>query len=558
MVAKSEVMIGVVLEWLESAYQLPVLRGIRHAARELGMRVVAVVSALPDGAPAWLSRELFAEAGFSGLILLPHHDPRWPEFVRGLKETPLVAVATELAGASTVGVDNASGLGELLRHLAHQHGCRRVAYVSGPEGDVDARDRLEALRDAVDKYGLELDPAWVVAGDYQVGSGRRAVHTLLDDRGHGITEIDVILAGNDAMARGVVDELTGRGIRVPWQVAVVGFDDEAMAQLAPVPLTTVHQPLHGLGRRALQELLGRMEGAPIEHTVLPTGLVVRRSCGCLEGMGRLDLSVEDQRRRGGRGFEVTVHERREATLAEIRRTTRERVVGLQPGWEARLFSTVVDELKGRGPSAFRVEIEDLLDRTLEHRGDPAVFHDVVSILWRSLVPCAMADPGLRTTLEGLLDGARLAIARAKQREQASDLEAHEGIAGGVVDVCVELAATTTLDEVVEILRARLGQLGVRRLVLGVYPKDGSRDALDRILLFDAGAVTAERVRVKASELSSSILPPGTPGDALLMPLYAHGAVFGAVGMVVQPVNPFVCLRIRAALGAVLDRLLGSG
>lgn len=551
-------MIGVVLEWPEPVYQLAVLRGIRQEARDLGMRVATFVTALPDGAPAWLPCDLVREAGLSGVILLPHHDPKWPEFARGLGGIPLTAVATELEGVSTVRVDNAAGLEELLRHLVEHHGHRRVACVCGPEGDVDGRQRLEALRRAVDEHGLTLDPAWVVAGDYTVRAGRHAVRTLLDERGLTLSEIDVVVCGNDAMARGVIDELTRRGVRVPWEVAVVGFDDGTMAPLAPAPLTTVHQPLHGLGRRALQQLVARMEGKPIEQAVLPTSLVVRRSCGCLEGMGRLELSEEDQRRRGGRGFEVAVHERREATLAEIRRRTQQRVVGLQPGWEARLLSTAVDELKGRGPSGFRIGLEDLLDRTLEHRGDPAVFHDVVSVLWRNLVPCAMADPGLRTGLEGLLDGARLAIAGATQRQQAGDLEAYEGVAEGVVDVCVALAASASPREVAEILRARLGRLGIRRLVLGVFPKDGSPAALDRILLCEAGEVARETVRMRAAELASAVLPAGAPGEALLMPLFARGTVFGLVGMVAQPLNAFVSVRIRAALSGVLDRLLARG
>ena len=341
--------------------------------------------------------------------------------------------------------------------------------------------------------------------------GGRAVHTLFDERGVSADQLDAIVAANDGLARGVMDGLLARGVRVPWQLAVVGFDDGIMAQQSPVPLTTVHQPLYRAGEQAIRLLADRMRGEPVEHVVLPTGLVVRHSCGCLDGMGRLQLSAEDLRRRGGRGFELALLERREQILGETRRVTKNRITGLPRGWESQFLNALLDELKGRSTDGFRVALEDVLDRVIEHRSSPAVFHDVVSILWRHLVPCVMADQALRTSVEGMLDGARLAISAATQRVQAVEVSATDVLAERVGETCVGVAAADSVQALAAVIQHRLPLLGIRRLAIAVFARGVVSETIHQILWFEGGPVLIENVPMLTAALPGSVIASGARG-----------------------------------------------
>ena len=556
--------IGVVTGWVDSAYHLRVLRAIRRTATEVGLNVVTFVTAVQGDSGYWHTLECLDPSMLDGLILISSglsHLTRVDReaFLSQVAGIPTCGVAIAPPGASSVSIDNESGLLETVRHLVRHHGYRHLAFVGGPEEDDDARARLLAFQHAVDAEQIEVEPRYILPGDFMMTGGQRAVRTLIEERGIDKDTLDAIVAANDNTARGCVDALAGYGIRVPWHLAVVGFDDGIVAQQSPVPLTTVHQPFHRLGTQAVHQLIARMDGAEPTHTVLPTELVVRRSCGCLEGMGQLQLSAEDLRRRGGRGFSMALLERREKILAEIRHATRGRVGGLALGWETQLLGEFVDELTGRSPDAFRVGLQDLLDQVIEHRGNPAVFHDVVSVLWRHVVPCVMSDPAQRTAVEGLLDSARLAVARATQRIQAGEIEANEVLAEAVGGACVALASSTRLEDVATLVRQRLPSLGIRRLVVALYPRGGGPvGGVDEVMRFDGRSVQLQERRVPLASLPGSVLAGGPTADVLVMPLHARGKAFGVVCMEVRPLRTMVCMAIRDALSAALRRVRPVG
>ncbi len=554
--------IGVVTGWVDSAYHLRVLRAIRRTATEAGLHVATFVSAVEDDSGHWHTLECLDPSVFDGLILVSSgishlSDADREAFLRQIAGVPTCGVAMQSPGASSASIDNESGLFEMVRHLARHHGYRRLAFVGGPAADDDAQARQRAFCQAAEAEGLDLDPRCVLPGDFMMTGGQRAVRVLFDECGLGLDDLDAIVAANDGTARGCVDALADRGVRVPWHLAVVGFDDGIVAQQSPVPLTTVHQPFHRLGALAVHQLLERMAGKAPEQAVLPTELVVRRSCGCLEGMGQLQLSLEDLRRRGGQGFGLALLERRDKIVAEMRRATRERL-DLGASWESRLLGALVDELTGRSRDAFRVGLQDLLDRIIEYRGSPAAFHDIVSILWRHLVPCAMADSALRTTLEGLLDSARLAVSAAGQRVAAAEIEANQELAERVGGACVALAASVSLEDIGHIVQHRLPQLGIRRLAIALYPRGGAVGGVDEVMRFDGRSLTTDCRRVPLASLSGTVVDGGPPAEVLVMPLHAHGAAFGVLCMEVRPLRAVVAMSIRDALSAALRRVRPAG
>ena len=199
------------------------------------------------------------------------------------KRLPLVVVAgdTSQRGVDVVSADNWSGAHALLEHLVAGHGRRRLFHIDGPATAPDAQERRAAMHSVIAAHpGTELVGSFT--GLFSVLSGREGAAAMLAAGG----ELpDAVVCANDQMAIGALRELAVRGIRVPDDIAVVGFDDIFPASLCDPPLTTVHQPIRKLGEVACDRLTERIAEPTLrpKQQLLPTELVLRSSCGCPPG-----------------------------------------------------------------------------------------------------------------------------------------------------------------------------------------------------------------------------------------------------------------------------------
>jgi DNA-binding LacI/PurR family transcriptional regulator len=207
-----------------------------------------------------------------GVILASLHgaDP----LPAALRRIGIPVVCNERAlGASVppyVGVDNAGGAEAAVRHLLDT-GRTRIATIAGPQDMIGGIDRLAGYRQAL--AGSDRRST-IAVGDFTKDSGAAAMRQLLADD----PRLDAVFAASDLMADGALHELRAAGRRVPEDVAVVGFDDIALARYTDPPLTTVRQPITGLGRQLARQLLRLVAGDQIEPVLtLSTELVRRRS-----------------------------------------------------------------------------------------------------------------------------------------------------------------------------------------------------------------------------------------------------------------------------------------
>jgi LacI family transcriptional regulator len=196
------------------------------------------------------------------------------EIVQLTGEIPLVMVArrTPSSERNCVCVSNTEA-----SYLATQHlielGHRRIAHICGQFDHPDAQDRQQGYLKALEDAGIELAPELIIEGNFRRQSGVLAVEMLLSNR----SSFSAILAANDQMAYGARLALFRRGIRVPEDLSLVGFDDEPAAAFMIPPLTTVRQPAVEMGREAARIMLARLKGASISPANLKAQLVVRES-----------------------------------------------------------------------------------------------------------------------------------------------------------------------------------------------------------------------------------------------------------------------------------------
>ncbi|APH43865.1 LacI family transcriptional regulator [Microbacterium sp. 1.5R] len=173
-------------------------------------------------------------------------------------------------GDYVVDVDNVAGARTATQHLI-ETGRTRIATISGPITMVSSVDRVQGFRGALADAGLS--PFAEEAGDYSEASGADAARRIL-----AAGRPDAIFVASDLMARGALTALRSAGIRVPEDVALVGFDDSSVALSTDPPLTTMRQPMYAQGEAMAGVLLSRLAGRdPAHTTILPTELVVRAS-----------------------------------------------------------------------------------------------------------------------------------------------------------------------------------------------------------------------------------------------------------------------------------------
>jgi len=188
----------------------------------------------------------------------------------------LVGRFPRVPDAVSVGIDDIEGSRAATEHLLRDHGLRRVAHIAGPLEHQTALDRLAGYRRAFTDLGLK-PPVLTVTGDFDEESGRAATRALL-----ATGKLEGIVAANDEMAYGALVELRAQGLRVPQDVALIGFDDFGIARLPTPALSTVTVPAVDLGRLAAQCLFSVIDQDPPQnlHQSLPVALTIRASCGC--------------------------------------------------------------------------------------------------------------------------------------------------------------------------------------------------------------------------------------------------------------------------------------
>jgi LacI family transcriptional regulator, galactose operon repressor len=267
--------IGLVVPDNSNPFFATLARWIEEAGFEAGYTtILANSNERPDREHRYVST--LVSKRVDGLILSPSRGDHGT-LARLLENAriPVVVVDRDAAlpGADVVLYDNEGGSYEATRYLIELgHTC--IGCVAGPADASSATDRVSGFRRAIAESGL--DDQLVVEADFHFSGGREATARLLDS-GAGVT---AVFASNDLMAAGAIRELAARGISVPGDVSVVGFDDAPLAEMISPALTTMRQPLQDMAHTAVSMLLSRVttgDGGPPVRKVLPTSLVIRDS-----------------------------------------------------------------------------------------------------------------------------------------------------------------------------------------------------------------------------------------------------------------------------------------
>lgn len=201
-------------------------------------------------------------------------DPLLPHLIDANMPFILIGQPWQHPDVHYIDVDNLVGANTAVSHLIQQ-GRRRIALITGRQDMLASIHRKQGYRNALQKHGLPLDESLIANGDFEPETAYQAMQTLL------FHQPDAVFAASDAMALSAIQAVKEAGLRVPEDIAVVGYDDLPAGQTAVPPLTTIRQPIGRIGALATHTLIDIINNPqkPTQHIVLPSELIIRESCG---------------------------------------------------------------------------------------------------------------------------------------------------------------------------------------------------------------------------------------------------------------------------------------
>ena len=272
---------------LELDTQRKVLTGIADAAKADGNNIVVYALTLStdeeynEGEAASILYDDFS--AYDGFII--YSESIYSEKIRNVVfekiralNKPCASIDFSLDGTINVSSDNAGAMRTLSRHLIEKHGIKTVNFIGGPEDSEDSQIRKRVFTQELERAGLHLDPRRYFAGDYYARSGRAAVRHFESE---GLLEADAYVCANDQMALGAFYALTDRGIRIPEDTILSGYDNIFEAANHYPRITSVNRFEEKIGKTAYKNLILAIEGKEYDNNpVIDSEPVYAETCGC--------------------------------------------------------------------------------------------------------------------------------------------------------------------------------------------------------------------------------------------------------------------------------------
>jgi signal transduction histidine kinase/DNA-binding LacI/PurR family transcriptional regulator/DNA-binding response OmpR family regulator len=296
--------IGMFLGMLDEDYQANIWNTIEDQADILDINLIFIVGK-SLGSPYGYDYQhhiiynLASNSVLDGLIILTATLGNFitleelTEFCKQFHSLPMASIGEAIEGIPSILLDNKFGLKEVLDHLIVDHGYKRIAYIRGPEGHQEADIRFETYKKSLEEHNIVFDAQMVAPGNFVYDTGTEAMRILLEERK---VKCDAIVSANDDMALGALRYLQAKGIKVPQDIALVGFDDIKLAKIFNPPLTSVTQPLPDQAKKALEIILAQIRGEKVPDVLyLPSRAAIRQSCGCFSSsMLYIDSIIKNQ------------------------------------------------------------------------------------------------------------------------------------------------------------------------------------------------------------------------------------------------------------------------
>lgn len=550
------------------------LAGVLDCAKEHNVNVVSFSGGKPTPIPSPSGNlsyglyDLIKPGQFDGILLSADmaHEVSVDEvknFCKIFAPTPVATFAIPMKDVPTCITDNSGGMRAIINHLLTAHGYKRIAFIRGPVGQLEADQRFEAYKAELKANDIRYDETLVIEGDFSPESGRAAVRTLLDERG---VRVQAIAASNDRMAFGVLEALGQRGISVPDSIAVTGFDNVSESQSMGVPLTTVNQSFYEIGKKSFEVLMKKMNGETISDvTVLPVNVVVRWSCGCLPDSVQKAVVLPREVAHTGR-----LENKREAAIRALLGAAGIPEIDPEKSKYVEIFGSAWDEFLTtlREPdrnTIFLKSVQSIVEILQQNDYDFNAWQNVISTFRKY----ALGGINSNTTMlraENLFQQARMLVGELSQRVQAYRRLQFEKQEELLNNFSFSMASAMTFEGIGLAISKHFPTLGLERWYVMLYGDVGSPGSVSSPppqnyqLLLQYDEHSFKIPDDKPLLATGRLVPHGkTPEDrryqAVVMPLTLASNRFGFMWVEMGPHDWDIYVRLKNLLSSALLRTM---
>ena len=270
--------IGVLLTDIDQRFFPPLISGIESIVQQEGYNLLVASRRAENEIDAQIP---IGPHNSDGLIVFPcslNDDEIFKLHQAGFPLVLIYRTSPEGSNIPSVTVGNKRATRKLIDHLIEVHHRRRIVFVRGPANNEDSQRREMGYQESLQVHGIAYNPNLIISGEYNRANAYQAMSEFLDN--HPL-DIDAVFTGNDDAAVGIMNALYEKGLRIPDDISVVGFDNLELAAFLTPPLTTINAPTECVGKTAARHLFKLLANQAVDPvTQLPTEIVIRRSCGC--------------------------------------------------------------------------------------------------------------------------------------------------------------------------------------------------------------------------------------------------------------------------------------
>lgn len=556
--------IGLLIDWVGTPYHVTVVQGVQSYTDEHDINLICYVAGQINSIYEWdrnknFLYDIISKRHIDGLIIAAPSvggsttPQEMAQYITRYNQIPMAAIGNTFDRVPGVLIDNQSGMENLVKHLIEIHGFSRYAYISGPENNPDTVARYKTFREMLSKYGIPFDEDAHCRGNFLLYSGIQAVKTLLDER---IVNFDVIVAANDAMAAGAIEELTSRGINVPNDVAVVGFDNAEVSRY--VKISTVKQPVFEQGRKTVELLVSKIRGEKVPETLyLPTKMIIRESCGCFNSpIKNIDIKLM---------HEGTFKEdfRKSDVLKAILKECNPQYNPTLRDYIEVLFETYIEDISGASHSGFLNTWNKVFSLLITSGFD---FAACQSILYNfsSLILPQIKDPIMSIYAENLLQLADQSIESTSEKNEIYYKILSDYHLETINNIGELLATTYDINKQMEYIFNTFPSIGIKSVYLSLFEDPSNTLGNGRLILSfdenDPSARNAENTVYDIKEiLPQAVFPPRKKYSLIIQDLYIGNEQIGLliISMGTKEARIYDILRNKISIALKTSMLVGK-
>jgi DNA-binding LacI/PurR family transcriptional regulator/signal transduction histidine kinase len=528
--------IALLLDFLEPIhmYQLEVINGFTSILPEYNVELYVMVGGVLEPGQYFSQfnkiYELVTKDNFDGIVMTTSlgmyvSRERFYGFLKKFESLPTVFLGTGPEEYKQVVVDNRKGMEEIVRHFTRDHHYKKIAFITGPEGNREADARFAAYKAVLSESGLPFDEDFVYQGQFAIEDGTKAVIAFLDERK---LNPDAIIASNDAMAIWAMKELDRRGIKIPLQIAVAGFDDTVEASGVLPALTTARQPFALMAKQVFENLIAMIKSesvATLEY--VPAELVIRQSCGCISEYGGSKNPVSG--RIVGNGEGTSFESQRLAFVRELEKLQIGNSLLCKKDQAENIFKTLYSHLVKAQEELSLESLFALLSGLVSSNTDVSLYQDVLALAGNLLLPL-FRDSKTLEKAENFFQAARTFVTAIRIWQLKSDEIESLRLNNQISLMSEVLVSAIETSELREVIYKSFPSISIHNFLISEYiPGSDGKEYANLIALIQNG------VPYKGKEVlySSRMLFPGkelsfSANPHFVMPLICQGDRLGYV------------------------------